>query len=116
MAIYREGYKAVEEIEKKSVRIYRDASDFGAPTRKGDNIWNYAKQLVDWYGIEGTRSENRYSTGRSVRCDVKLVDEWAVSDERKTLEEATEIYSVEFISCNSGQCKDKDGYIMIYKK
>lgn len=45
MAVYREGYKAIEMIEKSSKRIYNDACDYGAPTKSGDVIWNYAKQL-----------------------------------------------------------------------
>lgn len=35
MAIYREGYKAIEAIERASKRIYNDACDFDAPTKKG---------------------------------------------------------------------------------
>lgn len=116
MAVYREGFKAIELIEKNSVRIYNDACDFGAPTKKGDEIWNAAKQLVTWYGDEGTRSENRYATGRSCKADVTLIDEWAVSDERKTISQATEVYSVEFVSCTDGKCKDYDGYVFVYKK
>ena len=116
MAVYREGYKAIEEIKKRSVQIYSDACDYGAPTRKGDSIWNYAKQLMDCYGVEGTRKESRYSTGASVKQEVKLIDEWAVSDERKTLEQATEIYVVTFVTCSDGQCKGKNGYIYISKK
>ena len=45
MAVYREGYKAIELIAKHSVQIFRDACDKGAPTKKGDNLWNAAKQL-----------------------------------------------------------------------
>nr|DAJ28059.1 MAG TPA: KH domain [Caudoviricetes sp.] len=116
MAVYREGYKAIEAIKRASKRIYNDACDFGAPTKKGDNIWNYAKQLCDWYGIEGTRKESRYATGCTLTQDVKLIDEWAVSDERKSLEAATEIYTVTFITCTDGQCKGMNGYIYISKK
>lgn len=116
MSVYREGYKAIEEIKKRSVQIYSDACDYGAPTKNGDSIWNYAKQLVEWYGIKGTRKENRYQTGASVENEVKLIDEWAVSDERKTIEQATDIYVVHFVTCSDGQCKGKDGYIYISRK
>lgn len=115
MAVYREGFKAIEEIKKLSVNIFNDACDFGAPTKKGDKIWNTAKQLVDWYKIEGTRKHDKYSTGESVSVEVKLIDEWAVSDERKTLKEATEKYRVNFVTCNSGKCKNMSGYIYVEK-
>ena len=111
MAVYREGYKAIELISKKSTRIFMDACDYGAPTKKGDEVWNAAKQLCKSYGIEGTRKENRYSTGRSVSQKVTLIDEWAVSDERKTIDQATEVYLVSFVSCDKGKCKGKTGYI-----
>lgn len=51
MAIYREGYHAIELIEENSVQIFPDACDFGAPVRKGDEIWNRSKQLIDWWII-----------------------------------------------------------------
>lgn len=116
MSIYKEGYFAVESIVKESVQIYNDACDFGTPCKKGDKVWNAAKQLVEWYGDKKTRSEERYSTGRSCKSDFTLIDEWAVSDERKTLKQATENYSIEFISCTDGKCKGFDGYVVIYKK
>jgi hypothetical protein len=115
MAVYREGYIALELIQNNSFQIFPDACDFGAPTRKGDSIWNAAKQLVDWYGEEGTRTENRYSTGRSVEAHVELMDEWAVSDGRKSEREATDRFIVSFVSCQEGRCKGKDGYIYIAK-
>jgi len=116
MAVYREGYSALNLIQSQTVRIYNDACDTGAPTKKGDAIWNAAKQLTDCYGDENTRSEERYSTGRSCKSDFTLIDEWAVSDERKTIEEATETYCIEFVSCTDGKCKGYDGYIFVYIK
>ena len=115
MAVYREGYLIVEEIEKASVRIFQDSCDFGAPTKKGDKIWNLATQLVSMHPIKGTRNENRYKTGRSVSHDIELIDEWAYSDDSKTLKEATDIYRIEFTSCDYGKCEGYDGFINIFK-
>lgn len=114
MAVYREGYNIAELITKASVRIFNDAADYGAPVKKGDKLWNAAKQLADWYG-EGETVVNRYSTGRSADKKIILIDEWAVSDERKTLKEATEVYTLSFVSCTTGRCKGYDGYITLYK-
>lgn len=96
MAVYRKGFHALNLIQKESTRIFSDACDFGTPTKKGDKIWNSAKQLVDWYGDKETKKVNKYSTGVTVECEVTLIDEWAVSDERKNLNEATERYKVVF--------------------
>jgi hypothetical protein len=115
MAVYREGFIALEKIQKSSVRIFNDACDWGSPVNKGDSIWNYAKQLAEWYGDKETRKVNRYSTGTSVDIEVTLIDEWSVSDERKTIKEATEKYLLSFVTCNKGQCHGKQGYITINK-
>lgn len=116
MAVYREGFDAKFIIEAGSVQIFNDACDRGAPTKKGDKVWNAAKQLVEWYGEENTIERSRYSTGRSCKAEVILIDEWAVSDKRKTVSEATEKYVVEFVSCTTGKCKGYDGYVNIYRK
>ena len=115
MSVYKEGYSAKAIIELASVRIFNDAVDFGAPTKKNDAIWNAAAQLVKSYS-SGKRHESRYATGRSVEQTVTLIDEWAVSDETKDLKTATENYIVSFVSCTTGACKGKDGYINIFKK
>lgn len=116
MAVYREGFYAKEQIEANSIQIFNDACDFGAPTKQYDILWNYAKQLVEWYGEKDSIERHRYSTGRSCKAIVTLIDEWAVSDGRKTERQATEKYVVEFVSCTTGECKGYDGYINIYKK
>ena len=115
MSVYKEGFYAIEQLQKNSKPIFPDSADFGCPIKKGDNFWNLANQLVDWYGDKTTRKYVKYSTGESVRCVVTLMDEWAVSDQRKIVKEATEKFMVEFTSCNKGACKDKTGYIFIYK-
>jgi len=113
MSVYKEGYKAIAEIQQNERQVYKDASDFGAVTKKDDAIWNLAKNLVKDYGLNGTRKESRYSTGRSVTTHVQLMDEWAVSDGTKSINEATEIYLVVFVSCSDIQ--GADGYIHIEK-
>lgn len=115
MSVYREGYNAKELIERASKRIFDDAIDFGAPTTKDDAIWKAAAQLVSGYG-SGKRKEARCATGRSVEQEVTLINEWAVSDEVMTVKQATEVYIVSFVSCTTGACKGKDGYINIFKK
>lgn len=116
MAVYREGYMIVEQIEKGSIQIYSDACDYGYPTRKGDFIWNAAKQISDWYGLKGTRIVNKYGTGYDASIDIELIDEWAVSDKRKTEVEATDVFLLTFVSCTDGKCKEFDGFLHIYKK
>lgn len=100
MAVYREGYHIVESLEKQHRQIWSDAADCGVPVCKGDANWNAAKQLVEWYGVKGTRSEHVYGDGKlqgiTITQEVMLMDEWAVSDERKTVKEATEIYRITF--------------------
>ena len=113
MAVYREGYHWVDELSKRSVQIFPDAADYGVPVRKGDEEWEVAKKLVEWYGVEGTREYNDYNVGKSVEHTIELMDEWAVSDGRKTIPEATERFQVGYVTCNGGKCKGKSGYIWI---
>lgn len=116
MSVYKEGFYAKDLIEKRSVRIFNDACDFGAPTSKGDEIWNMASTINHFYGDENTRKEERYLTGKSCSVEFTLIDEWAVSDERKTVNQATETFILSFTSCTTGNCKGFEGYITICKK
>lgn len=117
MAVYREGYHALNEIQKASKRLYSDSCDFGAPCKKGDRICNLAKQLGDWYGEKSTRKVSRYLTGRSATIEVTLIDEWAVSDEVKTMKEATEKYLLNFTSFseNSREYRNYEGFVSVHK-
>jgi hypothetical protein len=115
MAIYREGFHAVETIQKQAIRIYDDACDFGVPVKKNDANWNLAKMLFTMYGDKETRQQHNYSTGTNVYTFFTLIDEWAVSDERKTLKEATETYSLCYTTCRTGKCAGYDGFISIRK-
>ena len=93
MAVYREGYKFVEMIEKKTSRVFNDAFDIGAPVIKGDPIWKMLQYVVKMYGIEESRAQDECG----VYINIKLVDEWAVSDGRKTMEQATEKYEIRYM-------------------
>lgn len=98
MAVYREGFSAIEIISGHSKQIFDDAADYGMPVRKGDLLWKLVGQCVDTYRIPNARKVYKYPNGkgitlaRTVSDRIKLIDEWAVSDGRKTLDEATEIY------------------------
>lgn len=115
MSVYREGFYTVELIRNRSVHIFDDAADFGAPTKKGDDLWNWAKQAIEWYGVEGTRKSHKYHTGASVEQIIELMDEWAVSDERKTVKEATERFKISYVTCTTGKCKGFDGFFSVEK-
>lgn len=115
MSVYKEGYSIVEEIEKLSQRIYPDACDYGVPVTKGDRMWNAMNQLTEWYGEKETRKVARYSTGVSVEIEIVLMDEWAVSDRRKSVTQATDKFLLQYTSCRDGLCKGKDGFITITK-
>jgi hypothetical protein len=115
MAVYREGYLAVEVIKNSSTRIWNDACDFGAPCKEGDKIWNAAKQLVEWYQIDGTRKQWGIGANKGVSVDVELMDEWAVSDGRKSVKNATERYRVTFNKAKTGRCNGFDGFVSVDK-
>ena len=76
MSVYKEGYHAIQLIQSQSKQIYPDACDHGAPTREGDSLWAWVKQLIDWYGVKGTRQQTNYSTGKMVSHIIILKDEW----------------------------------------
>ena len=115
MAIYREGYHAVNEIQSQLIQIYDDACDYGVPVKKNDRNWNLAKMLFSMYGDKLTRKQHDYSTGTNVYSFITLIDEWAVSDERKTLKQATDTYAMHFTTCKTGKCKGYDGFISLRK-
>lgn len=83
MAVYREGYHIIKKIISTSIQIYPDAADFGSPTNNTDEIARDVKQLIEWYGIKGTRVENKYHTGTTVTHDVLLIDEWVTKREER---------------------------------
>lgn len=105
MSVYKEGYYAIKLIEQNSKRIYPDACDFGAPIKVGDEIWNWAKQLCSWYGVEGTKKVDAYSTGTTVTQTVELGTE--------TRPFKVTRYSVTYVTTRGD--KNQDGYIYITK-
>jgi len=108
MSVYKEGFMIVGILERTAMNIFPDAADHGTPTKKDDRYWNMAKQLVDFYGVEGTRKVDQYGTGHTVSQDIELMDEWDTGD-RYT-------YNLMYVSCNSGACKGMDGFFSIIKK
>ena len=104
MSIYKEVIHALKHIKSNSKQIYPDACDFGAPTTKGDSTWNLTKQLVKWYGVEGTRKVEKYSTGTTVSQLVEFMPNEHSSPELKT---------VEVIYVTTRKDKGMDGYVEI---
>lgn len=114
MSVYKEFYHAIKLIESNSKRIYEDACDYGALTQVGDELWNWAKQLVEWYGKnengEKKRTQEDYSTGTTVTSIVSGIDEWITGN--------TEIYKLTYVSVKKGIKKDGklyNGFLQIEK-
>jgi hypothetical protein len=114
MAVYREGFSWLGELVSASKQIFDDACDYGVLVNKDDTLWNTAKNLTEWYGIEGTRKHINYPTGSTTSIEIYLLDEWAVSDQRKTMEEAETKYIISYIK--STAVKTHDALITIIKK
>lgn len=106
MAVYREGYYAIEQYSKLKTRIYNDACDQGVFVKKDDFNWNLFKQLVEWYGSKETRIEDE----SGVSNVVELMDEWAVSDGSKTVKQATERFKVYYFKLKPHPSLTQNGY------
>jgi hypothetical protein len=117
MSIYKEGYNVLSQIDAASKRIFQDAADFGAPTMKGDALWVGVGQLVHTYKTGGSKTLDERLVGgtKRIKVNIRLVDEWAAADDRKSIPEATEYYKVEYTMCGKGACQGYDGYITIEK-
>lgn len=129
MAIYREGYKFVEDILRNERRIFVDACDMGVGVKKGDPLWNSMKYVVrayanEWHGESDEPTKNPViRTKDSCSTTFTLMDEWAVSDGRKTAEQATEKFRVTYQSFKPWRAKpylypdfaDMDGFISLEK-
>lgn len=118
MAVYREGYMILEQYEKQKVQIWNDACDEGVLINKGDKNYGAMMQLIEWYGDKVTRKV--LGTGNQVQIEITLMDEWAVSDERKTIKEATEVYTVLYYQLRKGDLgsliqKGYEGFYSITK-
>ena len=79
MSVYKEGFYAVKKIKDKITKVYLDAADVAAPVEKGSRTWNNLKQLIEWYGVEGTREEGQWGDMKYVTQTVELINEWAVT-------------------------------------
>ena len=121
MSVYREGYHILKQIQiNQAQQVFNDAADAGAPVQKGDALWNGIKQLKEWYGV--TLSEKQ-PTNDSKCFEFQLMDEWAVSDKRKTEQEALEQYRLTYTKLESYQkkpylnpaFKGKHGFVYVEK-
>ena len=108
MGVYKEGYYIVNQLQQKSVQIFNDACDHGAPTKLNDSIWNSAKQLADDYGIKSSRKHYKYNSGESVEIQIQLGSD---DSDRP----CTNKYLLLFVTCKSGKCKGFNGYVSIVK-
>ena len=111
MSVYKEGYYIIEALLKQHKQVWNDSADYGVLIKQNDKNWNMVKQLVDEYGVKGSRVQHGEL---GVSQQVKLIDEWAVSDERKTLKEATEIFKVDYWIVS--RIKNVDGLLTISKE
>ncbi len=105
MSVYKEGFHAIKLIQQNSKRIFNDAADYGALVKKGDELWNWTKQLVDSYGVKASKTVNRYETGASCSCIVKLMNEHTDGKER--------LFRVEFIKSSARELKGYAGFVNI---
>jgi len=112
MSVYKEGYMIVQDIQSKSKQIWDDACDYGVLVKKDDQTFNAVKQLTEWYGVKGTRVEQGDTGYKSVNQTIFLMDEWAVSDKRKTEEEAKDLFNLSFVQLTDRKL-NRQGYIGI---
>lgn len=121
MAVFREAFNAMELIQKNSSQVFSDAADYGAPYVKGDKIWDACQQLASYHD-PGTEKSEKWKGGKTL--EIIVIDEWAVSDGRKTVEQAT--FTV-VMSVNSlkqfrnkpyllPKFKDATGFVSIHTK
>ena len=106
MSVYKEAVYAVNQIQKSSKQIYGDACDFGVPVLKNDKTWELMKQLVGWYGVQGTREEHRYSTGATIS---QVVEYMPNEHESSRYERVKVIYVV------TPKSELMDGYVYLEK-
>ena len=75
MSVYVELFHTAEEIEKKSVRIYPDACDYGVPIFSNtDPLILMVKGIKEQY--DGVVSTESYSTGSTQTVKISGLDEW----------------------------------------
>ena len=98
MAVYREGFSILSELTRNPGSMAKE-NVYVYWVKRGDKTWNKISQLVKSYGLDETRKVYYVKhQGKAVECIISLVDEWAVSDERKTLKEATTYHKVTYFT------------------
>jgi hypothetical protein len=106
MSVYKEGFHAIALIKQNSRQIYPDAADFGMLVKKGDQNWNWTKQLCDWYGVKETRVFEKYATGHTLSQVVSLMNEHGDHKEVK--------YCITYVSVDGKrETKGFDGYVYV---
>ena len=123
MSVYKEGYSIIEDIQNGHREVYGDACDYGVPVKKGDKMWTNIQMLKEMYGPNEEFPEDGLEMHKDIfgGCfDILLMDEWAVSDGRKTEEEATEKYRVHYFKINNKKhpsirpaFKNADGFVHV---
>ena len=123
MSVYKEGYHAVELIQKQSKQIYSDACDYGAPTKQDDEIWKWVKQASEWHGIKSTYKRVGYSTAsKEASIVISLMNEWKYSDDaeygkRLNEDDYTEYFKITYIKTNMKRSlhPGNDGFFTVEK-
>jgi hypothetical protein len=91
MSVYKEGFMYIQMLQAEEAKY----GGGGIPTKKGDNVWNAVKGLIHFYSGEDEGREIQVTDRKTmVKKCITLIDEWAVSDERKTVKQATEVYEI----------------------
>ena len=119
MSVYKEFYFGVQEIQLHQVPVFNDAIDVGVPVKKGDKFWKLSKSLKR-FANEGVKS---YQTDFDTSIIITGLDEWAVSDRRKTVEQATDHFKMSYTILKTYKnkpylnpaFKNADGFLTITK-
>ena len=79
MSVYKELFYTAEQIEKKSIRIYPDACDYGVPIFSNtDPLILMVKGVKEAY--DGEVSTESYGTGSTQTVKIMGLDEWKGKD------------------------------------
>lgn len=122
MSVFKEGYKAIETIQRNTQQVFNDACDAGAPVYIDGVIWKVIQTLVNY--LDDDERAGIVRTNEGCTCKVTLIDEWAVSDQRKTYEQAQDTFVIEYQKLDTYQnkpyltesFKGADGYVNVYKE
>ncbi len=106
MSVYKEAIYGLNHIQTNSKQVFPDAADYGAPCKKGDDTWNWAKQLVDWYAVKGSRKVETYSTGTTVSAIIEYMPNEHNSPRYEKVR-------ITYVTCRKN--KTMDGYIYLEK-